>query len=630
MTMGMRCLETVLKNKNWSLAMPPRQEAMLQLRYATLLFEETEDGTELGELLSRGVTFCDRNKLVNLKYSMQHLCTRFLFKTNTKAGITYLDSVIKDATAYQHVGWVFAFRFLRVSLHMRLSTQHELQAALSDLKLIAELSRRRGEKALAVLTAILTAMMHLRTRDPEAATSAQTALATARAQQLDVTVNNVPQLQALILLIDLVCSLSPYNADASKEKMMAMQAYLDATTTMSNWTRDGCLSVPILQAGSEGTVLESGGIFIRDETGVYLQFTWLAKADVYSVGYLLSALQAYPKAHERDSKAAQFLEGGLGITGDAYEMSGTCSTDSLSQAFSRLRHCKLLRCYMLFQLALAKCARFDWNAALEVLEKLMDALELPGLSPPDDLLRFAVYLKGAIYQSLGQFPTAFACYQHTSLTLVPPNTSPTRFYTSPAHEFLAVLSALNTGLIICGPSHPNHNDFPTLLERLERHLLAQSENSNPTLSTVHPALAAALGLLQALRVSPYPLTSSSSAVQSPAPAPSYTDKGILPTKHHLQRSIHLAHAAHNNHLLSILMTLISAFFFRGQIGTQALSSANGSRSVAKNAGMRVWQAIAGEMLAVRFEGEQRWEEAERAWTEVESLGMRMPEGLWQE
>lgn len=179
MAMGMRCLEAVLKHKSWSVAMPPRQNAMLQLRYATLLFEETEDGQELGELLSKGVTFCDRNRLMDLKYSMQHLCTRFLFKTNTKAAITYLDTALKEATAYQHVAWVFAFRFLRVSLHMQLSTQHDLQAALSDLKLLADLSRKRGEKALAVLTAILTAMMHLRTRDPEAVTSAQTALATA-------------------------------------------------------------------------------------------------------------------------------------------------------------------------------------------------------------------------------------------------------------------------------------------------------------------------------------------------------------------------------------------------------------------------------------------------------------------
>jgi len=628
MAMGMRCLEAVLKHKSWSVAMPPRQNAMLQLRYATLLFEETENGQELGELLSKGVTFCDRNRLIDLKYSMQHLCTRFLFKTNTKAAITYLDSALKDATAYQHVAWVFAFRFLRVSLRTQLSTQHDLQAALSDLKVLADLSRQRQEKALAVLTAILTAMIHLRTRDPEAVTSAQTALATARAQQLDNDVNKVPQLQTLILLIDLACSLSPYNPGISKEKMTTMQAYLDATAPMSNWSRDGCLSVPILHPGSESIVMESGGIFTRDETGEYLQFTWLAKADVYSVGYLLSALQFMPKAHERDSKAEQFLEGALAITGDGYEMSGTCSTDSLSQAFSRVRHCKLLRCHVLFQLVLAKCARFDWHAAVEVLEKVMATLETPGLAPPDDLLRFAVYLKGAIYQSLGQFPTALVCYQHKLLTLVPTNTSPTKFYTSPAHEFLAVLSALNTALIISRPSHPNHNDFPILLERLERQLPAQSESSNTTLSAIHPSLAAALGLLQALRASPFSLSSNSST-QSPAPNPSHTDKGILPTKHHLQRSIHLAATGHNNHLLSVLMTLISAFFFRGQIGDQALNSANGARTMAKNAGMRVWQAIAGEMLATRFEGEQRWEEAERTWKEVASLGMRMPEGLWQ-
>ena len=314
--MGLSCLETVLNQKTWTGSMPPRQEAMIRIRYATLLYEETDNDDELGQLLTKSITFCERNKLLDLKYSLQHLCARHMFKSNAKAGLNFLNSAIKETIAYQSVTWVFALRFLRVSLHMQLATQHDLQAALVDLKAIADLSRKRQEKAIAVLAAVLQAMVHLRTRDPEAVSSAQTALATARAQQLDESVNSVPQLEALILLVDLACSLSPWDPVGAKEKMRDMQVYLDETSSFTSWTKDGVLAIPIIRAGNAGlTEAESGGIFKRDEAGDdYMLFAWLSRSDVYMIGMLFSCAASYPKAHEKGAKAAMFAEGGLTMT----------------------------------------------------------------------------------------------------------------------------------------------------------------------------------------------------------------------------------------------------------------------------------------------------------------------------
>jgi len=289
---------------------------MLRIRYATLLYEETDNDDELGQLLTKSITSCERNKLLDLKYSLQHLCARHMFKSNAKAGLNFLNSAIKETIAYQSITWVFALRFLRISLHMQLATQHDLQAALVDLKAIADLSRKRQEKAIAVLAAVLQAMVHLRTRDPEAVNSAQTALATARAQQLDESVNSVPQLEALILLVDLACSLSPWDPVAAKEKMRDMQVYLDETSSLTSWMKDGALAVPILRAGNAGlTEAESGGVFSRDEAGDdYMLFAWLSRTDVYMIGLLFSCVGNYPKAHERGGKAEMFAEGGLKMT----------------------------------------------------------------------------------------------------------------------------------------------------------------------------------------------------------------------------------------------------------------------------------------------------------------------------
>ena len=53
MATAMGCMDAVLKKFN----MLPRDEAKLRLRYASLLVEETDNTTEIDEVLSKGVGF---------------------------------------------------------------------------------------------------------------------------------------------------------------------------------------------------------------------------------------------------------------------------------------------------------------------------------------------------------------------------------------------------------------------------------------------------------------------------------------------------------------------------------------------------------------------------------------------
>ena len=53
---GLSCLETALKNAKLS----PRIEASIRLRYAGVIFEETENSMEAETALSKGIALCER------------------------------------------------------------------------------------------------------------------------------------------------------------------------------------------------------------------------------------------------------------------------------------------------------------------------------------------------------------------------------------------------------------------------------------------------------------------------------------------------------------------------------------------------------------------------------------------
>lgn len=92
---GLGCLDAALKR----FKLPPRLEANVRLRYASVLYEETENDMEAETTLSKGIGLCERNHYFDIKYAMQHLLAQLMAKKNPKAAMKALDGNICEAEA---------------------------------------------------------------------------------------------------------------------------------------------------------------------------------------------------------------------------------------------------------------------------------------------------------------------------------------------------------------------------------------------------------------------------------------------------------------------------------------------------------------------------------------------------
>lgn len=197
---------------------------------------------------------------------------------------------------------------------MQQSNQHDIYSSLRDLTELSEEARKRGDNVIAVMAAVMEALIHLRSRDADAIRDAQRAIATARAQQLNNMSKSIPQLMALVHFVDLACSLSPYDHVQAVRKMSGMQTYLDEIVSTNDWSRDGTFGIPIARSAGRGLTTDTGGVFTQSPDGHdCLTFSWLGRADVYLIGFLLSGATLYYRNH-RDKRCEKYLSEGLKMT----------------------------------------------------------------------------------------------------------------------------------------------------------------------------------------------------------------------------------------------------------------------------------------------------------------------------
>lgn len=90
---GLGCLDAALTLNKF----PPRVEAKVRLRYATILSEETENLMEAETALTKGIATCEKNRLMDLQYSMQFQLLKVLFRRNRKAALVAVDKQISEA-----------------------------------------------------------------------------------------------------------------------------------------------------------------------------------------------------------------------------------------------------------------------------------------------------------------------------------------------------------------------------------------------------------------------------------------------------------------------------------------------------------------------------------------------------
>lgn len=307
MAAGLGCLETLLR----AFKLPPEVEANVRLQYATILNEETENSLEAEEVLDKGIRICERHRFQGLRYEMQHILTRIMFQKNARTTYKYLDNCIGEAQVYGHVAWIYAFRFLRASLHLETATRQDLTAALAQLRAISHLASEHGHKSILATATTMEALICLRVANGlEMFETVQRALATVRSLQLDPAIGDDPRLKILIAFVDISCHLQQVNINQAFQSYNNVQNLLDSANKSSEWEGNGTFIVPLSDANLPPITINEGVIRKRGDGSAVLLLNWMPKDDIYNVGYLLNGITLASKnAIDGHNSERMLLEG---------------------------------------------------------------------------------------------------------------------------------------------------------------------------------------------------------------------------------------------------------------------------------------------------------------------------------
>ena len=253
-------------------------------------------------------------------------------------------------------------------------------------------------------------------------------------------------------------------------------------------------------------------------------------------------------------------------------------------------------CQMYIHLAFILCARTAWSAAKQQLGTIQTSVLSIGHalgSVPETLCRMTDYLEAVISQGVGEIEQAVRIYQNERISF---DGYRTTSHPSQLHLDVALLSTLNSLLIIRLPSHPQHDQLPTLLSLIEPLCI---RNPNRQIQSAYHLL---------------------TATTSPDPK-------IIHTKSSLQSALQTAKQSGNNQLMCMVLNLMSWKFFRGVVGEQAEKSAQASRSLAEKCMDTLWVSVASGVLGDTLEAAGRIEEAKLARANGERTAALLPEAI---
>ncbi|KAF2810880.1 uncharacterized protein BDZ99DRAFT_441490 [Mytilinidion resinicola] len=582
MSTGMGCMDAVLLNYK----LHPATEGQIRLRFATLLHNETNNDAKTDQVLNHGIMLCQRHRLLDLKYSMQHLQARALAKKNPGAAIKTLDKVIKEAEDYGHVAWVYALRFLCVSLSQQMPSQRGYSTSLHHLEAISKISDDHRDMAVYVVSAAFKALLHLRTPGTESMVEAQRAIADARQYQLDQSVLGLTQIMTLLSLLDVVCSLQSHRKEEILEKTMAMHQFLDKPDLAEQRKDEGFLGVPIERSSSGQLHISSGGIFRKTADGRdQLVFAWVCRRDVYCLGYYLSGV-ATSLYYERQpitylQEAIKLIRGSL-VQHEAHP-------ESISGMSSLTNWRTLIDWYLRLQLAFYFCSRADWPAARNTQIFLQLTASHCSLGDAIHRERLATYLGGAIDQGAGRLDSALRSYQSDILAL--PDTA---LVNDPSTD-VAILAALNTLLIIREPSHPQHFQFGLLMAQLGPFCTSHRSRG----------IVAAFQLIKG-------------CIDN--------DRTVNSTTY-IQTAMHTAKTISNQQLTCMAFAAFTLHFATGRLDGDAVRAHEAFPKLAVRARSKLWECTANGMLATLLEKRGNGQEAAAIRREIEELRESLPEDL---
>lgn len=181
----------------------------------------------------------------------------------------------------RHIHWIYAFRFLKVSFYLQSGMPTE-GPALENLRSISTLAHSRGDYALEAFASLLEGLALLKTSREDTLDRVQECIARASKYQLDPLLR-IPQVDILILLLDLACSMQQKNPDVMAQKLKALQMRMDEAT---DWqTSATSLFLPIKKQSGMQPVSEDTAAIIQpgkpEDANDYLVLSYVAKAELY-------------------------------------------------------------------------------------------------------------------------------------------------------------------------------------------------------------------------------------------------------------------------------------------------------------------------------------------------------------
>ncbi len=583
MSTAMGCMDTVLKE----FSMLPRDEAKLRLRYATLLVEETDNATDIDEMLSKQISLCGRCRLQDLKYATLHLQARYQFKTNHRAALKVLDKPISEAETFQHITWVYAFRFLKVSLILQIPGRVESVPALQQLHAIANHADSKADRAVSVACSVLEAMVHLRSGAPDRMEQAQRAIAAARSHQLQVSAKQLGSFGTLIDIIDIACGIQ-LGAPNNQKSTALIESILDKTEKTPD-SKDGVFTVLIERSFGGNLTFDTGGVFRKSVDGRdELVFAWLPKEDLKTLCFHICALDqnihekglSYMKEAHQRARAALKREA-------PYKL-------SLSLSLRQTNWIRILDWYSMFTIGLIACFKEDHSTIKEALSMLKKRIAKPPFANQDAFTRTVSYLSAINDQTSGFLESSVMAYSSPSLAL------PEKSHATNSKFDICILAGLNRFLIIRSPTHPQHYMAEALLSQLQ------------PLCENHPN--------QYIRMAyrlVYAISSQDAAINR--------QKTLMQTASN--RANDIFRNTQNREFVIIALCFFTMRFFADQVGEKSIQAIRATRQNAKLSRRPLWMAVALGLCITTYQRNGLIEEAQKAQLEFEAVQPQLPPAL---
>lgn len=598
---GMGCLDSILRNYHIS---DSRLEARIRLRLASLLYEETENDMDAEEILTKGISVCDRARLQDLKYAMHHLLARVWFKAGkAKAATKAVDKFIVEAEKLKLLHWVYSFRFLRVTLSLQSDVSiAETAALVRNLSAMTETAEDQGHVAVQIMASLFEALIHLRSRSPESVDLAQRALATARMHQLSPVMASMPRFQCMLGFVDLSCSLIRFNHDQVTAKSDQMQKFIDSSARNASWGKDDGWQVSFggLPSSSPDIEADTGGMLKKlPNRECAFTFRWLTKPQIHTLSYLLAGLAAINKNASHEQKAEAFFGEGVKLAKRQIDPVPQSLPSATSQCTINTMMLISLRLHVVFAL----CGRCDWDKALKYISNIRENISGLESPPRDHVYSLISYLEALCKHGLGDLQGALRLYHSPELKT---DSNLDAKAAAGSVDPIRVLAALNSILIM-----RYNGDFQAADELLTnvQNACLTNPNSNGNEYGSKP-IESAFFILKATE-------------------DSYTDSGhlIIKTKKYLNTAVQAARGAVNNQLLCIIMNIMTDSFFTNIVGDQAEKSGAAARSLAMKSQDKLWTAVADEMYGNTLERAGRMQEARVIHQEAQDSMQALPESL---